>query len=76
MVGREDKRTNNITMFLILKNNAAAGYQGPVKIELLKGVGLRKLIIFAVSEPSITFSHDLWYKEMAKTHLKAVLVIM
>ena len=27
-------------MIPALKNNAAAGYQGPVKIELLKGVGL------------------------------------
>ena len=27
-------------MFPNLKNNAAAGYQGPVKIELLKGAGL------------------------------------
>ena len=40
MVGREDKRTNNRTMFSALKNNAAAGYQGPVKIELLKSTGL------------------------------------
>ena len=40
MVGREDKRTNNKTMLTTLKNNAAAGYQGPVKIELLKGTGL------------------------------------
>ena len=40
MVGREDKRTNNRTMFPALKNNAAAGYQGPVKTELLKGAGL------------------------------------
>ena len=27
-------------MFSALKNNAAAGYQGPVKIGLLKGAGL------------------------------------
>ena len=40
MVGRGDKRTNNRTMLPALKNNAAAGYQGPVKIELLKGAGL------------------------------------
>ena len=39
MVGREDKGTNNRTMLPILKNNAAAGYQGPVKIQLLKGSG-------------------------------------
>ena len=31
---------NNRTMLPTLKNNAAAGYQGPVKIELLKGAGL------------------------------------
>ena len=28
-------------MFTALKNNAAAGYKGPVKIELLKTAGLR-----------------------------------
>ena len=33
MVGREDKRTKSRTMFPALKNNAAAGYQGPVKIQ-------------------------------------------
>ena len=31
---------NKRTMFPAIKNNAAAGYQGPVKIELLKGAGL------------------------------------
>ena len=40
IVGREDKGTNNGTMLPTAKNNAAAGYQGPVKIELLKGAGL------------------------------------
>ena len=40
MVGREDKRTNNRTMFPRLKNNTGAGYQGPVKIELLTDAGL------------------------------------
>ena len=39
MVVRKNKRTNNITMSPGLKNNAAAGYKGPVKIELLKGAG-------------------------------------
>ena len=39
MVGQEDKRTNNRTMLPALKISAAAGYQGPVKIELLKGAG-------------------------------------
>ena len=37
MVGREDKRTNNRTMFPALKDNAAVGYKSPVKIELMKG---------------------------------------
>ena len=36
MVGQEDKRTNNRTMFPTLKYDAAAGYKDPVKIELLK----------------------------------------
>ena len=40
MVGLKNKRTNNRTMLPTLKNNAAAGYQGSVKIELLKGAGL------------------------------------
>ena len=40
LVGREDKRTNNRTMFPALKNNAAAGYQGPVKVKVLKDAGL------------------------------------
>ena len=40
MVGREDKRTSNRTMLPTLKNNAAAGYQGSVKTELLKGAGV------------------------------------
>ena len=66
MVGREDKRTSNKTMFPALKKhssvlapplfvtqrrgrtsekNAAAGYQGPVKIELFKGAGLLEIIV-------------------------------
>ena len=37
MVGREDKRTNNgRTTLPTLKNNAAASYRDPVKIDLLK----------------------------------------
>ena len=40
MVGREDKRMNNRTMFPVLKSNAAAGYKRPVPIELLNGTGL------------------------------------
>ena len=31
-------------MVLTLKNNAAAGYQGPMKIELWKGAGLLFII--------------------------------
>ena len=45
MVGRENKTTNNRTMLPVLKKNiAAAGYQGPVKIELLEGAGLLGII--------------------------------
>ena len=40
MVVRKDKRKNNRTMIPTLQNNAAVGYQGPVKIELLKDAGL------------------------------------
>ena len=40
IVGGEDKRTNKRTMLSTLKNNATVGYQGPVKIELLKGARL------------------------------------
>ena len=35
-------------MFPALKNNAAAGYQGPVKIQLLEGAGL--LLFFSVTQ--------------------------
>ena len=38
-----DKRTNNTAMLPNQKSNAAAGYQGPGKIQLLKGAGLLKL---------------------------------
>ena len=40
MVGREEKRPNNRTMFPNVKKNAAAGYESPEKIEMLKGVAL------------------------------------
>ena len=43
MVDREDKRTNNRTMPPTLKNNSAAGYQGPVGKEFLKDAGLLHL---------------------------------
>ena len=36
----EDKRVNNKTMHRDTRNSGAAGYQGPVKIELRKGAGL------------------------------------
>ena len=39
MVGREDKRAKNRTMFLASKN-AAEDYDGPVKLELWKVAGL------------------------------------
>ena len=37
MAGREDKRTNNMTMLSDPQNNEAAAEKGRVKIELLKG---------------------------------------
>ena len=37
---KETKERNNRTLLPTLKNNAAACYQGPVKIKLLKGAGL------------------------------------
>ena len=52
MVGREDKRTNNRTVLPALKNNAATGYQGPVKIELLKSAGLL-ILIFDFQTPKL-----------------------
>ena len=45
MVGPKNKRT----MIPTLKNNAASGYQGPVKIELLKGADLLQINIHFVS---------------------------
>ena len=44
LIGREDKRTNNKTTRLDTKKNGAAGYPGPVKIELRKGAGLLKVL--------------------------------
>ena len=46
IAGKEDKRMNNRTMLPTLQNNASAGYQGPVKIELLKSAGLLKVYDF------------------------------
>ena len=40
MVGQKYKRMKNRTLLPTLKNNAAAVYLSPVKIELLKGAGL------------------------------------
>ena len=40
MAGGKNKRTNNRTTLPTLKNNAAAGFQGSVKIELFKVAGL------------------------------------
>ena len=45
MVDGKDKRSNNRTMLPTLKNNVAAGYQGPVKVELLKGVHVGVLFL-------------------------------
>ena len=43
----------NRTMLPTLKNNAAAGYQGPVEIEILKGAGL---LTHQDKNSSLTFS--------------------
>ena len=55
MVGREDKRANNRTMLPTLKNNAATGYQGPVKIELLKNAVLLAYPILPFAFQTIAF---------------------
>ena len=45
---------NNRAMFPTLKKSAAAGYEDPVKIELLKGAGLlsksyvREIVIYLI----------------------------
>ena len=44
MIVLEDKRTKNKTIIPTLKNNAAAGYKGPVKMELFKGAGQLPLL--------------------------------
>ena len=46
MIGWENERTNNRTMIPALRNNAAAGYQGPVKTKLLKCADLLTMIRF------------------------------
>ena len=48
MVGREDKRTNNRTMFPAQGNSAAIGYQCPVKLELLKGADLLRIFLITI----------------------------
>ena len=47
-VGGRNKRTNNRTMLPPLKDNAAAGYNGQVKRELLKGADLMVSFHFQV----------------------------
>ena len=55
VVGREDKRTNNRTMLPSLNNNAAAGYRGPVKLELLECAGLLILKGLCEQKPNWDF---------------------
>ena len=43
--GQKSEQQNNAPS---PKNNAAGGYQGPVKIQLLKGAGLLKLCLLSV----------------------------
>ena len=55
VVGQKDKRLSKITMLPTLKDNAAAGYQGPVKIELFKGVGLLTRILEDILKNFVPF---------------------
>ena len=55
VVGQKDKRLSKRTMLPTLKSNAAAGYQGPVKIELLKGVGLLTSILEDILKNFVPF---------------------
>ena len=57
MVGLEDKTKNKQNNAPNPKNNAAVGYQGPVKIELLKGAGLLKTFLFLKTLKSYQVSH-------------------
>ena len=41
---------NNRTMLPALKNNAVAGYQGPVKKDILKGAGLLLNVAFKLCQ--------------------------
>ena len=62
IIGREDKRTNNKTVRRDAKNNGAAGYQGPVKIEVLgQGAGLKTCCVHSVKSVKQGFCnrHDM-----------------
>ena len=48
MIGREDKITNNRTMFPALKKQCSCRLKDSVKIELFKGAGL--LLFFSVTQ--------------------------
>ena len=55
VVGQKDKRLSKRTILPILKNNATAGYQGPVKIELLKREGLLTRILEDILKNFVPF---------------------
>ena len=56
-------------MLPTLENNAVAGYQGSVKIELLKGAGL--LVLFAVDVVAVFGPYLLTsYDRQCHTHLQ------
>ena len=46
LVGKENKRMKKRTIFTALRNNAAAGYQSPVKEGFLKGADLLVMLRF------------------------------
>lgn len=48
-------------MFLSLKNNAATGYKGPIKIEVLKGAGLLNESTLHIQNNKSFVDHSLSY---------------
>ena len=60
---------NNRTMLLPLKNNAAIGYQCPVKKEILKGVGLLLNVAFKLCQTMLSNGVH-YYCTFHKGHFK------
>ena len=75
MVGRENKRMKNRAMFPVVKTNAAAGYRGPTKIELLKGAGLLISLSMTASSQKLRkrYPGAFCYKKPGHDRLQGVL---